>query len=219
MLVNSAGATRRKPPDSSPRALARRFRNQAVHLRQHVQPGVETVAARGRGVIVDVVGNGGKLAAPPHLAGARGQLSSDAAHNRSGVSLRRAWAVGSRRQFRADAHRPGCRGHAGRGGAAGHWRRRRRLRRAPRSGEWPNRRRGRRRSSSWLQRGRANFGDESTKVALSSSYLQRLPLYQPRRRMRSVEVLRPDSSAVSSAPVRRICAGRELGLRVARRSG
>ena len=70
VLVNSAGAARRHSPEE----LDMRAWHDAmdakyftyVHAMQAVLPGM---AARGRGAIVNIVGQGGKIASPAHLAG------------------------------------------------------------------------------------------------------------------------------------------------------
>jgi NAD(P)-dependent dehydrogenase (short-subunit alcohol dehydrogenase family) len=70
ILVNSAGAARRTPPDDlTPAhwltALQAKFLTY-IHV---IDPLVKRMAARGHGVIVNVVGQGGKVASPVHLPG------------------------------------------------------------------------------------------------------------------------------------------------------
>ncbi|MEY4749614.1 MAG: hypothetical protein RIQ60_1828 [Pseudomonadota bacterium] len=70
ILVNSAGAAQRTPPDELTAAhwhaaMDAKFFTY-IHAMQAVSDGM---AARGRGVIVNVVGMGGKLASPVHLPG------------------------------------------------------------------------------------------------------------------------------------------------------
>lgn len=69
-LVNCAGAARRRPPDELDPA-AYRLAMEAKYLPyvNTMDPVVKGMAARGRGVIVNVIGNGGKVASPIHLAG------------------------------------------------------------------------------------------------------------------------------------------------------
>jgi NAD(P)-dependent dehydrogenase (short-subunit alcohol dehydrogenase family) len=70
VLVNSAGAARRTPPDDLSPAAWRAAMDAKYFSYIHViDPAVKRMAARGRGVIVNVIGNGGKVAAPTHLAG------------------------------------------------------------------------------------------------------------------------------------------------------
>lgn len=70
VLVNSAGAARRTLPDElTPKAwhdamMAKYF--SYIHV---IDPVVKRMAKRGRGVIVNVVGAGGKVASPTHLPG------------------------------------------------------------------------------------------------------------------------------------------------------
>jgi NAD(P)-dependent dehydrogenase (short-subunit alcohol dehydrogenase family) len=70
VLVNCAGAARRRPPDELDPA-AYRLAMEAKYLPyvNTMDPAIKRMAARGRGVIVNVIGNGGKVASPIHLAG------------------------------------------------------------------------------------------------------------------------------------------------------
>lgn len=70
VLVNCAGAARRRPPDELDPA-AYRLAMEAKYLPyvNTMDPVVKRMAAHGRGVIVNVIGNGGKVASPIHLAG------------------------------------------------------------------------------------------------------------------------------------------------------
>lgn len=70
ILVNSAGAARRTPfdelqPEAWHAAMQAKFFSY-VHV---MDPVVKRMGARGRGAIVNVVGMGGKVATPTHLAG------------------------------------------------------------------------------------------------------------------------------------------------------
>ncbi|OYV84394.1 MAG: 3-oxoacyl-ACP reductase, partial [Acidiphilium sp. 21-68-69] len=70
ILVNSAGAARRTPPDELTPAHWRAAMDAKYFSYINViDPLVKLMAARGRGVIVNVIGNGGKIASPVHLAG------------------------------------------------------------------------------------------------------------------------------------------------------
>ena len=70
VLVNSAGAARRYPPDE----LSAQAWHDAMDAKffSYIHPTdlvVKAMAARGRGVIVNIVGQGGKVASPVHLPG------------------------------------------------------------------------------------------------------------------------------------------------------
>lgn len=70
ILVNSAGAARRTPPDE----LTPDFWRAAMDAKYFtyinaIDPLVKRMAKRGSGVIVNVIGVGGKVASPIHLAG------------------------------------------------------------------------------------------------------------------------------------------------------
>ena len=70
VLVNSAGAARRYPPDE----LSAQGWHDAMDAKffTYIHPTdivVKAMAARGRGAIVNIVGSGGKVASPVHLPG------------------------------------------------------------------------------------------------------------------------------------------------------
>jgi NAD(P)-dependent dehydrogenase (short-subunit alcohol dehydrogenase family) len=70
VLVNSAGAAKRSPPDDLTPAFWRAAMDAKFFSTINVlDPVVKTMAARGQGVIVNVIGVGGKVASPIHLAG------------------------------------------------------------------------------------------------------------------------------------------------------
>ena len=70
VLVNSAGAARRVPPeDLTPERWRAAFDAKLFSYVNMFDPAVKRMAARGSGVIVNVIGNGGKVAAPTHIAG------------------------------------------------------------------------------------------------------------------------------------------------------
>jgi NAD(P)-dependent dehydrogenase (short-subunit alcohol dehydrogenase family) len=70
VLVNSAGAAKRTPPDALNAAAWHDAMNAKfftyVHMMDLV---VKKMAAQGAGVIINVIGSGGKVASPEHLAG------------------------------------------------------------------------------------------------------------------------------------------------------
>ena len=70
VLVNSAGAARRSPaesltPDHWRNAMEAKFLS-TIYV---VDPVLKRMAGRGRGVVVNVIGTGGKIASPTHIAG------------------------------------------------------------------------------------------------------------------------------------------------------
>ena len=70
VLVNSAGAAKRSPPQD----LTPQFWRDAMDAKffstiNVLDPVVKRMAARGQGVIVNIIGAGGKVASPIHLAG------------------------------------------------------------------------------------------------------------------------------------------------------
>ena len=70
VLVNCAGAARRRPPDElDPGAYRAAMEAKYLPYVNTMDPVVKRMAARARGVIVNVIGNGGKVASPIHLAG------------------------------------------------------------------------------------------------------------------------------------------------------
>lgn len=70
VLVNSAGAAKRTPPDElTPDAWHAAMTAKYFTYIHVIDPVVKLMAARGSGVIVNVIGNGGKIASPVHLAG------------------------------------------------------------------------------------------------------------------------------------------------------
>ncbi|MBW4022606.1 MAG: SDR family oxidoreductase [Proteobacteria bacterium] len=70
VLVNSAGAAKRTPPDDlTPEAWHAAMTAKYFTYIHVIDPVVKLMAARGFGVIVNVIGNGGKIASPVHLAG------------------------------------------------------------------------------------------------------------------------------------------------------
>jgi NAD(P)-dependent dehydrogenase (short-subunit alcohol dehydrogenase family) len=70
ILVNSAGAARRTAPDDLTPAVRRAAMDAKYFTYINViDPVIKRMAARHRGVIVNIIGNGGKIAASTHLAG------------------------------------------------------------------------------------------------------------------------------------------------------
>src|SRR5271155_5106486 len=70
VLINSAGAAKRTPVDElTPAAWREAFDAKFFSYVNVVDPVVKRMAARGSGVIVTVIGGGGKVASPTHLAG------------------------------------------------------------------------------------------------------------------------------------------------------
>jgi NAD(P)-dependent dehydrogenase (short-subunit alcohol dehydrogenase family) len=70
ILVNSAGAARRTPPEElTPSHWRAAMDAKYFSYVNVIDPVVKRMAKRGHGVIVNVIGNGGKVAASTHIAG------------------------------------------------------------------------------------------------------------------------------------------------------
>jgi NAD(P)-dependent dehydrogenase (short-subunit alcohol dehydrogenase family) len=70
ILVNSAGAARRTPPgDLTPQAWRAAMDAKYFTYINVIDPVVKRMAARGKGVVVNIIGSGGKVASVTHLAG------------------------------------------------------------------------------------------------------------------------------------------------------
>jgi NAD(P)-dependent dehydrogenase (short-subunit alcohol dehydrogenase family) len=70
ILVNSAGAAKRTPPDElSPLVWRDAFDAKFFSYINVIDPVVKRMAKRGSGVIVNIIGVGGKVASSTHLAG------------------------------------------------------------------------------------------------------------------------------------------------------
>jgi NAD(P)-dependent dehydrogenase (short-subunit alcohol dehydrogenase family) len=70
VLVNSAGAARRTPPEElTPAAWKAAMDAKYFSYINAIDPVVKRMAKRGSGVIVNVIGNGGKMATPTHIPG------------------------------------------------------------------------------------------------------------------------------------------------------
>jgi len=70
ILVNSAGAAKRVAVDElTPAAWRAALDAKFFSYVNAMDPLVKLMAARGRGVIVNIIGSGGKVASPTHLAG------------------------------------------------------------------------------------------------------------------------------------------------------
>lgn len=70
ILVNSAGAARRTPPDDlTPVDWQAAMQAKYFTYIHVIDPVIKRMAARGQGAIVNVVGAGGKVASPTHLPG------------------------------------------------------------------------------------------------------------------------------------------------------
>ena len=70
VLVNSAGAAKRTPaPELTPEAFADAMQAKYFTTIHMLTPCIQRMAARGEGAVVNVVGNGGKVASPIHLPG------------------------------------------------------------------------------------------------------------------------------------------------------
>ncbi len=70
VLVNSAGAARRVAPDElTPARWRAALDAKFFSYINVIDPAVKTMAARGSGVIVNIIGSGGKVASATHIAG------------------------------------------------------------------------------------------------------------------------------------------------------
>jgi NAD(P)-dependent dehydrogenase (short-subunit alcohol dehydrogenase family) len=70
VLVNSAGAAKRTPaPELTPQAWHDAMQAKYFSTIHMLDPTIRRMGARGRGSVVNVVGNGGKVASPIHLPG------------------------------------------------------------------------------------------------------------------------------------------------------
>jgi len=70
ILVNSAGAARRATPDELTPVLWRAAMDaKFFSYINAIDPLIKRMAKRGRGVVVNIIGAGGKVASPTHLAG------------------------------------------------------------------------------------------------------------------------------------------------------
>ncbi|PUE20655.1 3-oxoacyl-ACP reductase [Limnohabitans sp. MMS-10A-160] len=70
VLVNSAGAAKRTPaPELTPEAWQDAMQAKYFTYIHMINPSIQRMAARGQGAVVNVVGNGGKVASPIHLPG------------------------------------------------------------------------------------------------------------------------------------------------------
>ena len=70
VLVNSAGAAKRTPaPELTPAAFADAMQAKYFTYIHMITPTIHRMAERGQGTVVNVVGNGGKVASPIHLPG------------------------------------------------------------------------------------------------------------------------------------------------------
>jgi NAD(P)-dependent dehydrogenase (short-subunit alcohol dehydrogenase family) len=70
VLVNSAGAAKRTPaPELTPQAWHDAMQAKYFSYIHMIDPVIKQMGQRGKGNIVNVVGNGGKVASPIHLAG------------------------------------------------------------------------------------------------------------------------------------------------------
>ncbi len=101
VLVNAAGAARRYAPDELDAAAYRQAMDAKYFTYMHVtQPVIERMGARGRGSIVNIVGQGGRQAGRFHIAGG----AANSALMLATVGLAQAWAG---RGVRVNAINPG----------------------------------------------------------------------------------------------------------------
>ncbi len=90
VLVNSAGAAKRTPPDDlTPAVWREAFDAKFFSYINVIDPMVKRMAKRGGGVIVSVIGAGGKVAAATHLAGGAANAALMLATARLGATYAR----------------------------------------------------------------------------------------------------------------------------------
>ena len=118
VLVNSAGAAEANPARQSDarRCGAKRSTPSSSPTINVIDPMVKRMAARGGGVIVSVIGAGGRVASATHLAGGAANAALMLAHGRARRGLRPQGRARRRRQSRPDGDRP--RGRRARGRSA-----------------------------------------------------------------------------------------------------
>ncbi|MGD9943873.1 MAG: SDR family NAD(P)-dependent oxidoreductase [Burkholderiaceae bacterium] len=101
VLVNSAGAARRYPPDELDATAYRQAMDAKYFTYMHVtQPLIARMAGRGSGSVVNIVGQGGRRASEMHVAGG----AANAALMLATAGLARAYAA---RGVRVNAINPG----------------------------------------------------------------------------------------------------------------
>ncbi len=89
ILVNSAGAAARTPADELTPAIWRAAMDAKYFSYINVvDPAIKRMGARGSGAVINIIGNGGKVASPVHLAGG----SANAALMLASVGLANAYA-------------------------------------------------------------------------------------------------------------------------------
>ena len=70
VLVNSAGAAKRTPPDElTPQAWHDAMQAKYFTYIHMIDPVIQRMGARGKGVIINIIGSGGKVASASHLPG------------------------------------------------------------------------------------------------------------------------------------------------------
>jgi NAD(P)-dependent dehydrogenase (short-subunit alcohol dehydrogenase family) len=70
VLVNSAGAARRNAPNELSAAAFHQGMNAKYFSTMHLlEPVIRGMGARGRGAVVNIIGQGGRVASPMHIAG------------------------------------------------------------------------------------------------------------------------------------------------------
>jgi NAD(P)-dependent dehydrogenase (short-subunit alcohol dehydrogenase family) len=89
VLVNSAGGAKRTPLDElTPQAWADAMQAKYFTYINIIDPAIKRMALRQSGSVINIVGNGGKVASPTHLAGG----SANAALMLASVGLANAYA-------------------------------------------------------------------------------------------------------------------------------
>jgi NAD(P)-dependent dehydrogenase (short-subunit alcohol dehydrogenase family) len=108
ILVNSAGAAKRTPPDElNPAVWREAFDAKFFSYINVIDPMVKRMAKRGSGVIVSIIGVGGKVASSTHLAGGSANAALMLGHGWARRDLRRQGRSCRRRQSGSDGDQPG----------------------------------------------------------------------------------------------------------------
>jgi hypothetical protein len=208
VLLNSAGAAKRFAPEELGAAAFRQGMDAKYFSTMHVlEPVVRAMAARGRGAVVNVIGQGGRVASPMHIPGGAANSALMLATVGLRAGLRRAGCA-STASIRASPGPTGSRrawpSRRARAGAAA-TRCSPTSSRASRWAAWPSRKRSPRSRCSSRRRGELRVGRDR-----ADGRLRRLGDLRPWRAVASVGSGPPRSSIVrtccASPRRRRICA-------------
>ena len=112
ILVNSAGAAKRTPPEElNPEAWHAAMQAKYFSYIHMLDPTIKRMGQRGSGAVVNIIGAGGKVAGHHPYARWRSQCSIDACQRGYGIGLCRERRARQRRQSRTHADRQTSRRH------------------------------------------------------------------------------------------------------------